>query len=69
MRIVSDKEDLSFVENVHCPEEHILCLCGQIVFNSADNESHDIRINFNSFHKPAFPAIGFYGASERWVKY
>ena len=34
MKIVSDKQELSFVEKVHLPEEQIIRLCNRIVPNA-----------------------------------
>ena len=48
MKIVSEKQELSFVGKVHIPKEHILRLCNRIVPNSAQNQFPDIKINFNT---------------------
>jgi hypothetical protein len=70
MKIVSDKQELSFVDKVFLPEEQILGLCNRILPNAADNQYPDIRIDFKSnqsdiriksLNQVSLPIIGFYG--------
>ena len=61
MKIVSDKQELNFVEKVHIPEEQILSLCNRIVPNAAENQCPDIKINFNTLNHLSLPTIGLYG--------
>ena len=62
MKIVSDKQELSFVDKVHLPEEQILGLCNRVLPNSADNHEYpDIRIDFKSLNQVSLPTVGFYG--------
>ncbi|GLJ12793.1 hypothetical protein SUGI_0197940 [Cryptomeria japonica] len=63
MRIVSDKQELSFVEKVHIPEDEIFHLCNQFVPNAAAKCS-DIKIDFNSLNDISLPAIGIYGDKQ-----
>jgi len=61
MKIVSEKQELSFVGKVHIPEELILCLCNRIVPNAAQNQCPDIKIKFNTLNHLSLPTIGLYG--------
>ena len=61
MKIVSEKQELSFVGKVHIPEELILFLCNKIVPNAAQNQCPDIKIKFNTLNHLSLPTIGLYG--------
>ncbi|GLJ34389.1 hypothetical protein SUGI_0691410 [Cryptomeria japonica] len=64
MRIVSDKQDYSFVEKVQLPHTEVLSLCNKLVPSSASaylGEPPRISINFNSLNQQCLPAVGFYG--------
>ncbi|GLJ12791.1 hypothetical protein SUGI_0197900 [Cryptomeria japonica] len=67
MRIVSDKQELSFVEKVHIPEDQIFHLCNQIVPNAAV-KCPDIKIDFNSLNDISLPTIGFYGNKQMMAR-
>eukprot|EP01018_Ginkgo_biloba_P007841 Gb_06198 [translate_table: standard] len=70
MRIVSDKQDMSFVEKVHIPEDQILSLCNRIVPNAAETVCHSqqIRIDFTALDKQSLQAIGFYGDKQMMAR-
>lgn len=66
MRIISDKQDLSFVEKVVLPKEEIVSLCNRLVRNSARVAGHDRLdlIDFQSLNSSALRTVGFYGHKD-----
>lgn len=66
MHIVSDKQDLSFVEKVVLPKEEIFSLCNKLVRNSARVAGHDRQdlIDFESLNSSALRTVGFYGHKD-----
>ncbi|CAM6075307.1 unnamed protein product [Sphagnum tenellum] len=66
MRIISDKQDLSFVEKVVLPIEEIVSLCNRLIRNSARVAGHDRQdlIDFESLNSSALRTVGFSGHKD-----
>ncbi|CAK9229490.1 unnamed protein product [Sphagnum troendelagicum] len=66
MRIISDKQDLSFVEKVVLPKEEIVSLCNRLIRNSARVAGHDRQdlIDFESLNSSALRTVGFSGHKD-----
>ncbi|MCO5596634.1 hypothetical protein L7F22_050701 [Adiantum nelumboides] len=63
MEIVSDKQDLSFVQKVQVSEAHIAKLCNLVVPCSAkeDKDGRITHLDFNALNTQSAHVVGFYG--------
>jgi hypothetical protein len=67
MCLVSDRQELSFVEKVQLPQDQILLLCNELVPKSAGatgTQFAQMRINFNALNQRCLPVVGFYGNKQ-----
>ncbi|GLJ34362.1 hypothetical protein SUGI_0690900 [Cryptomeria japonica] len=67
MRIVSDKQDYSFVEKIQLRQDEVPSLCNKLVASAASASSDDsprVRINFNSLNQLFLSAVGYYGDKD-----
>ncbi|KAH9293448.1 hypothetical protein KI387_041354, partial [Taxus chinensis] len=68
--IVSDKQDLGFVEKILVPEDQVFFLCNKLVPDGAaiTGQHSETKINFTALNERCLPVVGFYGDKRMMVE-